>query len=51
MSRRYNDDLDLEDMQSNNNSEGDREISLGATTILGIFFALALICAVVFGFG
>jgi cell division septation protein DedD len=51
VSRRYNDDLDLEDMQSNNNSEGDREISLGATTILGIFFALSLICAVVFGFG
>ena len=50
MSRRYNDDLDLEDMQSNNN-DGDREISLGATTILGIFFALALVCAVVFGFG
>ena len=50
MSRRYNNDLDLEDMQSNNN-DGDREISLGATTILGIFFALALVCAVVFGFG
>jgi DedD protein len=29
----------------------DREISLGTTTILGIFFALALICAVFFGFG
>jgi len=51
VSRRYNDDLDLEDMQSNNDKEGDREISLGATTILGIFFALALVCAVVFGFG
>jgi DedD protein len=32
-------------------STGDREISLGMATILGIFFALALICAVFFGFG
>ncbi len=31
--------------------EQDREISLGTTTILGIFFALALLCAVFFGFG
>jgi cell division protein FtsN len=31
--------------------EHDREISLGTTTILGIFFALALLCAVFFGFG
>jgi DedD protein len=29
----------------------DREISLSTTTILGIFFALALLCAVFFGFG
>lgn len=29
----------------------DREISLGTTTILGIFFALSLLCAVFFGFG
>jgi cell division septation protein DedD len=29
----------------------DREISLGTTTLLGIFFALALLCAVFFGFG
>src|SRR5579859_4445022 len=29
----------------------DREISLGMPTILGIFFALALICAVFFGAG
>ena len=29
----------------------DREISLGMPTILGIFFALALICACFFGFG
>ena len=29
----------------------DREISLGTPTILGIFFALALVCACFFGFG
>jgi DedD protein len=29
----------------------DREISLGATTILGLFFLLALVCAVFFGVG
>jgi cell division septation protein DedD len=29
----------------------DREISLGAPAILGIFFALALLCACFFGFG
>ncbi len=29
----------------------DREISLGMPTILGIFFALALLCACFFGFG
>ena len=29
----------------------DREISLGTGTILGIFFALALLCAIFFGFG
>ena len=29
----------------------DREINLGATMILGIFFALAVLCAVFFGFG
>jgi cell division septation protein DedD len=31
--------------------EQDREISLSTTTILGIFFALALLCAFFFGFG
>ena len=30
---------------------GDHEISLGTPTILGIFFALALLCACFFGFG
>ncbi len=29
----------------------EREISLGTSTILGIFFALALVCAIFFGFG
>jgi DedD protein len=41
---RYDTDLDEPGVQ-------DREISLGTTTILGIFFALALLCAVFFGFG
>jgi cell division septation protein DedD len=31
--------------------EPDREISLGTGTILGIFFALALVCALFFGLG
>jgi DedD protein len=46
---RYETDNDLRDF--NSNDEPEREISLGATTILGIFFALALLCAVFFGFG
>jgi DedD protein len=46
---RYETDHDLRDLQ--NSEEPDREISLGATTILGIFFALAMLCAVFFGFG
>ncbi len=49
MNTRYETDNDLRDFSSND--EPDREISLGATTILGIFFALALLCAVFFGFG
>jgi hypothetical protein len=32
-------------------AEEDREISLGAATILGIFFVLAMVCAAFFGFG
>jgi DedD protein len=43
---RYETDRDLYDATGQ-----DREISLGTTTILGIFFALALLCAVFFGFG
>ena len=44
MNTRYDTDLDEPGVQ-------DREISLGTTTILGIFFALALLCAVFFAFG
>jgi len=32
-------------------SDAEREISLGTPAILGIFFALALVCAGFFGFG
>jgi DedD protein len=32
-------------------NRADREISLGTPTILGIFFAIALLCAAFFGFG
>ena len=46
MNRSYDSDDDLQDPNS-----PDREISLGTTTILGIFFALALLCALFFGFG
>ncbi len=49
MHTRYDTDHDLRDLRDE--AEQDREISLGTTTILGIFFALALICAVFFGFG
>jgi DedD protein len=50
---RYETDRDLHrDLQDLHEPGGqDREISLGTTTILGIFFALALLCAVFFGFG
>ena len=49
MNTRYESDHDLHDFHDS--EAPDREISLGATTILGIFFALALLCAVFFGFG
>jgi DedD protein len=42
---RYLEDEDLD------SPTREREISLGATTILGIFLLLALVCAVFFGFG
>jgi len=40
-----------DDLDDRSDSGDGREISLGASTILGLFFALALICAVFFGFG
>jgi len=40
--------LEDEDLYS---ATHEREISLGATTLLGIFLLLALVCAVFFGFG
>jgi cell division septation protein DedD len=42
---RYREDEDFDE------ESGDREISLGAPTILGIFFLIALVCAIFFGFG
>ncbi|MBB5319031.1 SPOR domain-containing protein [Tunturibacter empetritectus] len=49
MNSRYQTDDDLQDLHDSR--EQDREISLGTTTILGIFFVLGLLCAVFFGFG
>ena len=49
MNRSYDRDDDLQDLHDTGSRE--REISLGTTTILGIFFVLALLCAVFFGFG
>lgn len=48
MNTSYDSDNDLQGLHD---STGDREISLGTSMILGIFFALALLCAVFFGFG
>ena len=53
MSIRYN-DYDAESGRSAVEAEGgapEREISLGTTTVLGIFLGLATVCAVFFGFG
>jgi DedD protein len=45
-------DRDISDYRERDrNDQEDREISLGTGTILGIFFALALLCAIFFGFG
>ena len=49
MQTRYDSENNLQYL--NEADDQDREISLGTTTILGIFFALALLCAVFFGFG
>jgi cell division septation protein DedD len=46
---RYSRGNDLDDDEEY--GERDREISLGTTFILGIFFALVLICAIFFAFG
>jgi DedD protein len=53
LNTRYETDRDLHHDLRDLDDAGrqDREISLGTTTILGIFFALALLCAVFFGFG
>ena len=40
-------DDDIEDLRGRR----DREITLGTTMVLGIFFGLAILCAVFFGFG
>jgi DedD protein len=49
LNTRYENERELQDLHVP--EEQDREISLGTTTILGIFFTLALLCAVFFGFG
>jgi cell division protein FtsN len=46
---RYERENAYEDLRDT--GEPDREISLGTTTILGIFLGLALVCAAFFGFG
>ena len=52
MSIRY-EDYETEDGLDGGPGQGgaDREISLGTTTVLGIFLGLALVCALFFGFG
>lgn len=47
MNSPYHSDSNLPEL----NDSDDREISLGTSTVLGIFFALALVCALFFGFG
>ena len=45
-------DIDeLQHRQSRPDRQRDREITLGTTMVLGIFFALAVLCAAFFGFG
>ncbi len=45
----YDGQENYEDQQESDGS--DREISLGTATVLGIFLALAIVCALFFGFG
>ncbi len=40
-----------DDIEDDRRGRKDREITLGTTVVLGIFFALAVLCAVFFGFG
>jgi hypothetical protein len=42
---------EIEDMTDMHDSGRDREISLGTSTLIGVFFALALVCSAFFGFG
>jgi cell division protein FtsN len=50
--RPYDDELPGRGYPSRTDPDtGDHEISLGTPTILGIFFALVLVCAAFFGFG
>ncbi len=49
MNGSYSSDHDLDNVDDSAKSE--REISLGTSTVLGIFFALALVCSLFFGFG
>ncbi|HZY72733.1 MAG TPA: SPOR domain-containing protein [Edaphobacter sp.] len=49
MNTRYSRDSEVDDDEQY--GERDREISLGTTFILGIFFALVLVCAIFFAFG
>jgi DedD protein len=49
VNRHYDSDNDLQEHRESGGR--DREISLGTSTILGIFFVLAMLCAVFFGFG
>ncbi len=44
-------DEDIEDTHRGSGHKQDREITLGTTMVLGIFFALAVFGAVMFGFG
>ena len=45
----YDNDETYDD--ANEGARPDREISLGTATVLGIFLALAMVCALFFGFG
>ena len=48
---RYNPDRHNPDRHDIHPDDREREISLGTATIVGIFLALALVCAAFFGFG